>query len=98
MATKGRMILVGTVAGGSYQLESRYVMSRRLQIRGTVLRARPLEEKIETTLAFAREVVPLFANGALRPVIDCIFKVDEIGKAHERLESNQTVGKVVVEF
>lgn len=98
MAEKGRMILVGTVAGGRYELESRYVMGKRLQIRGTVLRARPLEEKIVTTQAFAREVVPLLANGTVRPVIDSIFKMNEIAKAHERLESNQTVGKVVVEF
>src|SRR5262249_8924879 len=45
MAHKGRMLLVGTVAGGSYELDARYVMSKRLQIRGTVLRARSLEEK-----------------------------------------------------
>ncbi len=98
MAHKGRMILVGTIAGGRYELESRYVMGKRLQIRGTVLRARPLEEKIVTTQAFAREVVPLLANGTVRPVIDSIFKMDEIAKAHERLESNQATGKVVVEF
>ncbi|HKT49349.1 MAG TPA: zinc-binding dehydrogenase, partial [Candidatus Angelobacter sp.] len=56
LGVKGRMILVGTVAGGSYELESRYVMSKRLQIRGTVLRARSLEEKIRATQAFASEV------------------------------------------
>lgn len=98
MAHKGRMVLVGTVAGGSYELEGRYVMSKRLQIRGTVLRARPLEEKIEATLAFAREVVPLLAKGTVRPVIDSVFKMKDIAKAHARLESNETMGKVVVEF
>jgi putative PIG3 family NAD(P)H quinone oxidoreductase len=98
MALKGRMVLVGTVAGGNYELESRYVMGKRLQIRGTVLRARTFEEKIEVTQAFAREVVPLLAKGVLSPVIDSTFKLEEIGKAHTRLESNQTVGKVVVEF
>jgi putative PIG3 family NAD(P)H quinone oxidoreductase len=98
MALKGRMVLVGTVAGVNYELESRYVMGKRLEIRGTVLRARPLEEKIETTLAFAREVVPLLASGVLQPIIDSTFKLDEIAKAHARLESNETVGKVVVEF
>src|SRR5215471_1540853 len=53
LALKGRMILVGTMAGGAYELESRFVMSKRLQIRGTVLRARSLEEKIEATQSFA---------------------------------------------
>jgi NADPH:quinone reductase-like Zn-dependent oxidoreductase len=96
MANQGRMILVGTVAGGSYELDSRYVMGKRLQIRGTVLRARSLEEKIAVTRAFAAEVVPLFARGVLRPNVDSVFPLSEIGKAHQRLESNETFGKVVV--
>ena len=97
MALKGRMILVGTVAGGSYELDSRFVMGKRLQVRGTVLRARSLEEKIQVTQSFAAEVVPLFAQGVLRATIDSKFKLAEIAKAHERLESNQTLGKVVIE-
>jgi NADPH2:quinone reductase len=96
MALKGRMLLVGSVAGGSYELDSRYVMGKRLQVRGTVLRARSLEEKIQATQAFAAEVAPLFAAGVLRPTIDSTFKMADIARAHERLESNQTFGKVVV--
>jgi NADPH:quinone reductase-like Zn-dependent oxidoreductase len=71
-------------------------MSKRLQIRGTVLRARSLEEKIRATRAFAAEVVPLLAAGIVRPVIDSTFALDEIADAHRRLESNQTTGKVVI--
>jgi putative PIG3 family NAD(P)H quinone oxidoreductase len=96
MAHKGRMILVGTVAGGSYELDAKYVMSKRLQIRGTVLRARSLEEKMAATRLFAAEVVPLLAGGVLRPNVDSVFPLAEIGKAHQRLESNETFGKVVV--
>ena len=48
--------------------------------------------------AFAAEVVPLLASGILRPTIDSKFKMSEIGKAHERLESNQSFGKVVLEW
>jgi putative PIG3 family NAD(P)H quinone oxidoreductase len=96
MASKGRMIFVGTMAGGKYELESRYVMNKRLELRGTVLRSRPLEEKIEVIRAFAKEVVPLLRDGDIRPVVDSVFNLEEIGKAHQRLESNQTVGKVVI--
>ncbi|HEY2113915.1 MAG TPA: NAD(P)H-quinone oxidoreductase [Candidatus Angelobacter sp.] len=96
MAHKGRMILVGTVAGGAYELDAKYVMSKRLQIRGTVLRARSMEEKIAATRMFAAEVVPLLAREVLRPNVDSVFPLAEIGKAHQRLESNETFGKVVV--
>ena len=96
LANKGRMMLVGTTAGGSYELESRYVMSRRLRIQGTVLRARSLEEKSQATQSFAREVVPLLARGVLRPNVDSQFKMADVAKAHQRVESNETFGKVVL--
>ncbi len=96
MAHKGRMILVGTVAGGTYELEARYVMSKRLQIRGTVLRARSLEEKMAATRLFEAEIVPLLARGILRPNVDSVFPISKISHAHQRLESNETFGKVVV--
>jgi len=96
MALKGRIMLVGTVAGGSFEVDSRHVMGKRLEIRGTVLRARSLEEKIQVTQAFSEEVVPLLASGLLRPTIDSEFTLAEIAKAHARLESNETFGKVVV--
>jgi putative PIG3 family NAD(P)H quinone oxidoreductase len=98
MANKGRMVLVGTVAGGNYELEARYMLSKRLRVWGTVLRARPLEEKIEVTRKFAAEVAPLLASGVLRPNIDSTFKLDEISQAHACLESNETFGKVVIQI
>jgi NADPH:quinone reductase len=95
-ALKARIMLVGSVAGGNYELESRYMMGKRLNVRGTALRARNLEEKIQATQAFAAEVVPLLASGALRTTIDSVFPLSDIAKAHARLESNETFGKVVV--
>jgi NADPH2:quinone reductase len=96
MAHQGRMILVGTVAGGSYELDAKYVMSKRLQVRGTVLRARSLEEKMAATRLFAAQIVPLLAQGVLKPNVDSVFPISKISQAHERLESNETFGKVVV--
>jgi putative PIG3 family NAD(P)H quinone oxidoreductase len=98
LAPKGRMMLVGTVAGGKYELDARFMLSRRLQIQGTVLRARSLEERINVARSFAAEVAPLLAQGVLRPNIDRVFKMNEIAEAHHRLESNETFGKVVVEW
>lgn len=96
LAPKGRLMCIGTVAGGRAEIELRHVLSRRLNIRGTVLRSRALEEKIAATRAFAAEVVPIFARGALRPVIDSEFPLERIREAHQRMESNATFGKVVV--
>lgn len=98
LAPKGRMMLVGTVAGGKYELDARFMLSRRLHIQGTVLRARSLEERINVARSFAAEVVPLLASRILRPNIDRVFKMTQIAEAHHRLESNETFGKVVVEW
>lgn len=92
----GRLMLVGTMGGAATELSIRTVMDRRLTIRGTVLRARPLEEKIAATQAFARQVVPLLAAGLVIPVVDATHDLDSIAAAHEQLEGNATAGKIVI--
>src|SRR5262245_42549111 len=96
MALRGRLILIGGVAGGKTEVDLYQILGKRLHVIGTVLRARSLEEKIAITAAFAREVVPLLANGTIQPVIDSVFPLDQIQDAHRRLESNETFGKVVL--
>jgi putative PIG3 family NAD(P)H quinone oxidoreductase len=93
---KGRIILIGTVAGRSATIPVGMVLGKRLTLRGTVLRARTIEERRSVTASFARDVVPLLGAGALRPVVDHVFSLDDIRVAHERLESNQSFGKVVI--
>ena len=98
LGVRGRLMLVGTMGGGQVQLNLRRVLSNRLMIRGTVLRGRPLEEKILASRAFAAEVVPLLERGLLRPTIDSRFPLDEIRAAHRHLETNATFGKVVLDM
>lgn len=96
LALRGRMMLVGTTSGASATLDFGRVMSKRLKLVGTVLRARSVEEKAYATRRFAAHVVPLLASGAVRSVIDKIYNLSEVRAAHERLESNESFGKVVL--
>ena len=96
MAMKGRIILIGGVAGGKTNVDLYQILRKRLHIIGTVLRARSLQEKIEITNSFASAVVPLLAKGAIRPVVDSVFPLEKVHDAHRRLESNETFGKVVL--
>jgi putative PIG3 family NAD(P)H quinone oxidoreductase len=93
---RGRLMLIGTLAGREATIPVGRVLSSRLTIRGTVLRARPLEEKIAATRAFVHDVVPLIQRRLLRAVVDSVFPLDGVRDAHRRLESNATVGKVVL--
>ena len=96
LATKGRLMLVGLVAGASATLDLRRVLSRRITIIGTVLRARTIDEKAAATQAFSRDLLPLFERGALRAVVDRVFPLAAIADAHRRMESNESFGKVVI--
>jgi putative PIG3 family NAD(P)H quinone oxidoreductase len=96
LAAKGRLMLVATTAGSQGTLDFSTVMRKRLSITGTVLRARSVEEKAAATRLFANHVVPLLASGAVQPIIDSTYSLDEIRAAHARLESNETFGKVVL--
>jgi NADPH:quinone reductase-like Zn-dependent oxidoreductase len=96
LATRGRLMLVGLVAGATATLDLRRVLSRRASIIGTVLRARSIDEKAAATEAFARDLVPLFANGQLRATVDRVFPLSDLAEAHRRMESNESFGKVVV--
>lgn len=96
LAPRGRLLLVGTMAGASASLDFRQVMGKRLRLTGTVLRARAPEEKARATRLFAAHVSPLLARGALRPVIDSVYDLADIRAAHLRLESNETFGKIVI--
>ena len=96
LAPKGRIVLIGTMAGARSELDLGLMLGRRAHMMGTALRARPLEEKISVTRAFAKEVVPLFIRGMLHPAIDSTFDLSEIRAAHERMESNKSFGKIVL--
>jgi len=97
MARQGRLILIGTMGGIAASVDLRRILAWRLTIRGTVLRARPIEEKILVTRRFAAEVNPFLARGALRPTIDSRFPLADAAAAHRRVEGNETFGKVVLE-
>lgn len=97
-AIKGRIILVGLTGGATAEFNLGTALTKRLTIRGTVLRARSIEEKASATKAFADFAVPLFAGGKIRPTVDKAFPAEEVREAYRYLASNASFGKVVLEF
>jgi putative PIG3 family NAD(P)H quinone oxidoreductase len=97
IAVKGRIVQVGVMAGGAVTFNVGALLPKRASIAGTVLRARPLEEKIAISQRFATEVLPLFESGALRVVIDSRYRLDDIAAAHAYMETNANVGKILID-
>lgn len=96
LAPRGRLLVVGLVAGREAKLDLSAVLRKRLQIIGTVMRARSLAEKIATAAAFRRDVLPLLEAGTVQPVIDTVLPAERAAAAHQLLASNTTTGKIVL--
>ncbi len=97
LALKGRMVIVGSMGGGVVEKMNIGALSqKRASVRGTLLRARPLEEKATLVQAFVNRVLPLFANETIVPVVDVTFPLDQAGEAHRLMESNANFGKIVL--
>jgi putative PIG3 family NAD(P)H quinone oxidoreductase len=96
LATKGRLVSVSTLSGPDARLSIATLMRKRLHVVGTVLRNRPLDEKVAATCAFADAVLPLLANRAIAVPVDRIFALQDAPAAHAYIESNKNFGKIVL--
>jgi NADPH:quinone reductase-like Zn-dependent oxidoreductase len=97
LAPRGRLVLVGVMAGARAEIDLGMVLRRRLHVLGTVLRSRPLEEKIAAAQLLARNLAPLIAEGKLVPVVDRVLPLDKAAEAHDLMTSNTSFGKIVLE-
>jgi putative PIG3 family NAD(P)H quinone oxidoreductase len=93
----GRVIQVGVMGSGKADVDVGTLLRKRIALVGTVLRARPIEEKITATQRFTAEVLPRFTDGSLKPVIDSRYPLDDVAKAHERMEQNANTGKLLLD-
>lgn len=97
LASRGRLVVVGLLAGSKVpQADLGLILRKRATIVGTTLRARPLEEKIAATQAFAARVNPWLATRKVVPVLDRVYPLAEVREALHRLETNAGFGKIVL--
>jgi len=97
LKVQGRIIQVGVMGEGKATFPLGMLLPKRASLIGTVLRSRPLEQKIDANQRFIRELLPRFDDGALRPVIDSRFPLDDIAAAHDYMETNANVGKIMLD-
>lgn len=98
LAQKGHIVQVGVMGGGNMSFNLAGLMPKRAKLSGTVLRARPIEEKIAISQRFSTEIIPLFEAGKIRPVIDCRYQFSDIAHAHEHMTANANTGKIVIDI
>ncbi len=96
LAADGRLVVIGVLGGSRGTLNLGQLLSRRLTITGSTLRAREVAEKGRIAAALAEHVWPLLERRALAPVLQASFPLAEAARAHEILEANAAMGKLVL--
>lgn len=96
LAADGRLVVIGMQGGLRAEVDLNTMLSRRLSVVGTTLRSRPIAQKAEIVQRFATEVLPGFADGSLRPVIDRVLPLDQVVEAHRAVETGGHFGKIVL--
>lgn len=97
-AVRGRLVLVGLTGGRKSELDLGRVLANRLEIVGTALRSRPLEEKIEAAKLLELRIAPLLVRGVLRPIIDRVFSLADAAEAHRYVQEDASFGKVLLKL
>ncbi len=92
----GRWVVIATLAGARAEIDLARVMTKRLTLTGSTLRARPAEEKARLIAAVEARAWPWVKSGAVRPPVDATFPLQQAAAAHLRLEAGDHVGKIVL--
>jgi NADPH2:quinone reductase len=98
LATRGRLVVVGLTAGAASEIDLRLLLRKRLRVEGTVLRARPLEEKIELAREFSDRMLGFFETRKLKPVVHSVLSFEDIRDAHQEMEADLNFGKIVLRW
>jgi NADPH:quinone reductase-like Zn-dependent oxidoreductase len=96
LATGGRIVVIGIGAGAKAELNLGALMGARGTVRGSMLRARPLEEKAIAARAVERHVLPLVQSGAVAVPIADTFELERAADAYERFAAGGKLGKIVL--
>ena len=98
LAEDGRLVIIAVQGGVKSEFNAGLVLRKRLAITGSTLRPRPVEFKAAIARSLKEKVWPLLENGAIRPVIHSVFPAAQAARAHELMESNQHIGKIVLNW
>ncbi|MDX1579481.1 MAG: zinc-binding dehydrogenase, partial [Gemmatimonadota bacterium] len=86
LANAGRLVVYGATTGPDGDLDIRLVFWKQLEVLGTTMSN---QEEFRTVMGHV-------FSGALGPIIDSVFPLDEAADAHRRLENGEAFGSIVL--
>lgn len=97
IAVDGRWVVIGVLGGTTIEhVNLMHLMAKRIQLTGTLLTPRSDQYKAELTQAFSRQTYTLFEKGSLKPIVDAVFAIEDVQQAHQMMEENRNLGKIVL--
>ncbi|KOR77494.1 NADPH:quinone oxidoreductase [Bacillus sp. FJAT-21352] len=96
--TDGRWVLIGILGGTVVEkVNLMELLLKRVQLKGTLLTPRSDEYKKELTEEFVKKAMPLFRKNEIKAIVDHVFPFEEVQRAHEHMEANKNVGKIILQ-
>jgi len=95
-AKDGRIVNIAFLNGSKTELDLMPLMLKRLTLTGSTLRAQSADVKATIAQELKQQVWPLLNQQKIKPIIDSVFPFSEVAKAHERMESSQHIGKIIL--
>jgi NADPH2:quinone reductase len=95
-AIEGRIVQIAFLGGPKATVNFSKLMTKRLHHTGSTLRPRSVQDKAAMVNAIEATVLPWIAAGRLKPLMDSTFSLKDAVKAHERMETSQHIGKIVL--
>jgi NADPH:quinone reductase len=94
-APDGRIVQIAYLRGQRAEIDLGLVMTKRLTLTGSTLRARDVAFKAQLAAELEREVWPLLANGTVKPLIDTVYPFSKAAEAHRHMDDDH-IGKIVL--
>ncbi len=96
LAREGRLVFIAFLQGSKVQIDLSPILMKRLRVTGSTLRAQSPEQKAALAAGLRQTVWPLLDAGRIKPVVHATFPMQDVAKAHELMESNAHIGKIVL--
>ncbi|WP_138417563.1 NAD(P)H-quinone oxidoreductase [Aquibacillus sediminis] len=97
LKTDGRWILIGLLGGAKVdQINLQQLMAKRIHLKGTLLTPRSDNYKAALTTDFMQHAYPMFSQQRLKPIVDQVFPLEQAQQAHQYMEDNKNIGKIIL--
>jgi NADPH2:quinone reductase len=96
-APRARIVNIAFLRGSKVEVDLLPLMLKQLVLTGSTLRAQPLDDKARIAAGVKKQVWPLITQGKFKPIIDSRFPLAEASQGHALMETNQHIGKILLE-